>query len=101
MQFNQRLSALAAVLLLSFAALMYWSPPAFGQGAVPTAEQLDIFKNLSPDQQQAILQQLGTNGSGTLGSGLGSSDTNPDGTGSQGVLGQGANRRGAAADLEN
>jgi protein involved in polysaccharide export with SLBB domain len=40
---------------------------ALAQGVTPTAEQLDMFRNLSPEQQQAILQQL-TGGLGAQGS---------------------------------
>lgn len=42
---------------------------ALAQEATPTAQQLDIFRSLPSDQQQAILQQLGVSGSqgGALG----------------------------------
>lgn len=46
---------------------------AIAQAVAPTPEQLEIFRSLSPDQQQAILQQLGTTlGQGNLGGGTGS-----------------------------
>jgi polysaccharide export outer membrane protein len=35
------------------------SPPALGQDAVPSAEQLELLRNLSPEQREAILRQLG------------------------------------------
>jgi len=46
----------------------------YGQGATPSSDQIEMFRNLSPDQQQAILQSLGGAGSGGLGAltGLGS-----------------------------
>jgi polysaccharide biosynthesis/export protein len=100
MQFIQRLSAAAAVLVLVLAGILCPLPRAFGQGTTPTAEQLDIFKNLSQDQQQAILQQLGNGGGGALGSGLGSGNSEL-GSDATGATGQGANRRGAATDADN
>jgi polysaccharide biosynthesis/export protein len=54
----------------------------YGQGSVtPTADQIEMFRNLSSDEQQAILQSLGiTGGLGSAGGlgglgGLGSSTT--------------------------
>jgi polysaccharide export outer membrane protein len=43
---------------------------AFAQSVTPTADQLEMFRNLPPEQQQAILQQLsgGLGGLGSLGS---------------------------------
>jgi polysaccharide export outer membrane protein len=35
------------------------------QTPTPTAEQMEIFRNLPPDQQQAILESLGSSGSGS------------------------------------
>lgn len=102
MLLTQRLSAVAIVLVVLIAGALFPLPRAFGQSSSPTAEQLDIFKNLSPEQQQAILQQLGTSSGGISGSGSGISDLgSADGTGTPGVLGQGVNRRGATSDGEN
>jgi hypothetical protein len=43
-----------------------------GQGAaVPTPDQIEIFRNLTPEQQDAILKQLGGSGSGGSLGGLG------------------------------
>ena len=39
----------------------------YGQAVTPSADQIDMFRNLSPDQQQAILQSLGGSGTGGLG----------------------------------
>jgi protein involved in polysaccharide export with SLBB domain len=46
--------------LLTFAVSV---PPGIAQNA-PTTEQLQIFQGLSPEQQQAVLQQVGGGGSG-------------------------------------
>ncbi len=43
------------------------SNQALAQGMTPTADQLELFRNLPPEQQQAILRQL-TGGLGTQGS---------------------------------
>jgi hypothetical protein len=51
----------------------------YAQGITPTADQLDMFRNLPADQQQSLMRQLG--------GGLGSS-------GSLGSLGSGASRLG-------
>ena len=44
---------------------------------VPTAEQIEIFQNLPPDQQQAILEAMGTSG-GVSGVGTASRAARPD-----------------------
>jgi polysaccharide biosynthesis/export protein len=49
----------ARLLVLSMLAV----PAAYAQNA-PSAEQLQIFQSLSPEQQQAVLQQLGGNRDG-------------------------------------
>jgi polysaccharide biosynthesis/export protein len=62
----QRVAKLLAVLLACTAAPL--APlPAAAQGVSPTPEELQIFQGLSPEQQQAIMGQLG-------GGALGSSD---------------------------
>jgi polysaccharide biosynthesis/export protein len=67
----RRLPGLPALLVC--AAISLFSPlqPTHGQTATPTPEQIDIFRNLTPDQQQAILNQLG--GAGGAGDLLGGS----------------------------
>src|ERR1700675_3097031 len=76
MRVLRRRLVLLACLFLSMASLLGSADRVYGQSATPSADQIEMFKNLSPDQQQAILQSLG--GSGGLGglgglSGLGSS----------------------------
>lgn len=39
-------------------------PPALGQ--TPSAEQMEIYRNLTPEQQQAILESMGTAGAGGM-----------------------------------
>jgi len=58
------LTAFAIVLVTAAQTL---SPPAQAQSGTPTAAQLEIFRNLSPEQQQEILRQMSEGGSGTLG----------------------------------
>jgi len=63
-----------AILLASLILLLAGSAPsdeALAQSVTPTADQLDIFKSLSGDQQQAIIKQLGSVFGGTGISGLG------------------------------
>lgn len=70
MRLMQRFWAVPAAVLL--AAMSLWAPcqEAFGQAAIPSADQIEIFRSLSPDQQDAILKQLGGNG-GSGSGGLG------------------------------
>jgi polysaccharide biosynthesis/export protein len=64
-------SGLVAGLVVVVACCLYLAPRAFAQSAVPTEEQLQMFQGLTPEQQNAILQAIGGNGSqGGLG-GLG------------------------------
>lgn len=59
----------AAVLLLGLACLLLPADRVRGQtGSSPSSDELDIFRNLSPDQQQAVLGAFGTGGAGGLGS---------------------------------
>jgi polysaccharide biosynthesis/export protein len=79
MRVLRRWLVLLACLFLSTASFLSSSGRVYGQSATPSADQIEMFKNLTPDQQQAILQSLG--GSGGLGglsglSGLGSSTGN-------------------------
>jgi len=72
MRMMHRPLASAAVLL--FGALFAFCPVKRVEGqttTTPTADQLAIFQSLTPEQQDAILKQLGTaGGTGTLGTGL-------------------------------
>ncbi|MBV9344114.1 MAG: SLBB domain-containing protein [Gammaproteobacteria bacterium] len=68
---------LAAVLLLLLA-----SERSHAQGFTPTPEQLQIFQGLTPEQQDAILKQLGNvGGTGGTGTGLSSGGSNAERTG--------------------
>jgi polysaccharide biosynthesis/export protein len=85
MLFMQRMSAIAAALvftLILFAPLQRVS----GQAAAPSADQIDAFRSLSQDQQQAILQRLGLGGAGGLG-GIDSNAADADTADSTGSLG--------------
>src|SRR5579864_8130553 len=64
---------LAAALILLFGVFSLVPPGgrAQGQSISPNAEQLDIFKTLTPEQQDAVLRALGGSGSGALGGSLG------------------------------
>jgi polysaccharide export outer membrane protein len=94
MLLKQRLSAVAVGLVLVVLSIFSPLPRAFGQ----TAEQVDIFKSLTPEQQQAILQQLG-GGTGGLGSSSTDFESSSDTTGGlrQGTT---SGRRGAQTDIE-
>lgn len=51
--------------LLALFFLPVWAPIAPAQSVAPTAQQLETFKNLPPDQQQAVLNALsGSSGDG-------------------------------------
>jgi len=62
----------AAVMLL---AVLTLHSPAFAQVPTPTPEQLEMLRNLSPEQQEAILRQIsgGVGGGGLGGSSSGTS----------------------------
>jgi len=64
MRLMQRFWTVPAAVLI--AAISLWTPcqKALGQGGVPSADQIEIFRSLSPDQQDAILKQLGSGASG-------------------------------------
>src|SRR6185437_12869889 len=69
----RRSLAAAIGLILGFLAVLTLSPPLLAQTGSDT---LDIFKNLSPDQQESIMQALGGGlglGNGGLGGGTGGS----------------------------
>ena len=61
---RRRLVGLACF-FLSMTVFLASSDQVYGQSATPSADQIQMFQNLTPDQQQAILQSLG--GSGGLG----------------------------------
>jgi protein involved in polysaccharide export with SLBB domain len=61
----QRPFGLLAFLALAASSLLSPAERAHGQAAVPSADPLEIFRNLTPEQQDAILRQLG--GAGTTG----------------------------------
>src|ERR1700722_5144963 len=90
MRVLRRRLVLLAGLFLSMASLLGSADRVYGQSATPSADQIEAFKNLTPDQQQAILQSLGGAGGGLGGlgglSGLGSSSGNRQGqTGQSGA----------------
>jgi polysaccharide biosynthesis/export protein len=78
----RRRLVLLACIFLSVISLLGSSDRVYGQSSGgPTSDQIQMFQNLTPDQQQAILQSLGGSGGlGSLGglggqSGLGSSSS--------------------------
>ena len=79
---RRRLILLASI-FLSVISFLGSSDPVMGQttgGFTPSADQVEMFKNLTPEQQQAILDSLGGGSAGGLGglgalSGLGGSTT--------------------------
>ena len=79
MRVLRRRLVLLACLFLSMMSFLGSSDRVYGQTATPSADQIEAFKNLTPEQQQAILQSLG-GASGALGglgglTGLGSSSS--------------------------
>jgi len=72
MRVLRRRLVLLASIFLSITSILGSSDLALGQagGVTPSADQIEMFKNLSPDQQQSILQTLGGS-SGAGASGLG------------------------------
>jgi polysaccharide export outer membrane protein len=71
MLWMQRSLVLLAAVLLGAGSLWIPAERAFGQQVpTPSADQIEIFRNLTPDQQDAILRQMGGGGSGS-GGGLG------------------------------
>ena len=63
---RRRLVGLACF-CLSMTVFLASSDQVYGQSGGPSADQIQMFQNLTPDQQQAILQSLG--GAGGLGGG--------------------------------
>ena len=56
------------------AAMLFGSAGAVAQSPTPTAGQIDTFKNMSPEQQQAVLEAMGAGGGANAGSGVTRSD---------------------------
>jgi len=81
MRVLRRRLVLLASIFLSVTSFLGSSDRVFGQtgGFSPSSDQIEMFKNMTPDQQQNILQSIGgsSGASGALGglSGLGSSST--------------------------
>jgi polysaccharide biosynthesis/export protein len=78
-----RVSSIFAVAILAVALLMVSRPGHAQQGGGDFGQQMQLFNNLSPEEQQALLQRLngdqtGLTGSGALGApgGLGGVQTN-------------------------
>jgi protein involved in polysaccharide export with SLBB domain len=67
---TRRLNNLLAGVILAIVGLVSFNS-ALPQSVTPTAEQLDIFRSLPPEQQQTLLKQFG----GGLGGGLGGGST--------------------------
>ena len=63
-------------LLAAISTLLTPLPPAFAQAGNPTPDQIEMFRNLSPDQQDAVLRSFSGGGN----TGTGSSSLNLGGT---------------------
>ena len=60
--------------LLVLAAMLCGSVGAVAHTPSPTAGQIDTFKNMSPEQQQAVLEAMGAGGGANTRSGVTQSD---------------------------
>lgn len=58
--FSSRLRLLASILVLLIGCCGVLTP---GAAQTPSADQIEIFRDMSPEQQQAILESMGGNGS--------------------------------------
>src|SRR5579871_6200803 len=69
MRVLRRRLVLLASIFLSITSFLGSSDRVFGQtgGFSPSADQIEMFKNLTPDQQQAIIQSLGGSSGGASG----------------------------------
>lgn len=67
MRVNRGLLLTALAVLFPFVGLIH-SSAAVAQAAMPSAEQLEMLRSLSPEQRDAILQQLSGGRSGSTGS---------------------------------
>ena len=65
-------------LFAGFAVLLVGSLPTFSQ--VPTAEQLELLRSMSPEDREALLEQLGLSGAMVGDSSVGGLGNNPSGT---------------------
>jgi len=59
MRVMRSLRGCKAALLLIAGCILLHAPPVTAQSASPTPEQLQMFQGLTPEQQQAVLDQLG------------------------------------------
>lgn len=95
----RRMSAVAVALIF---AVLFLAPlqRASGQSTgAPSADQIDMFKSLTPEQQDAIIQRLGSNGGDISGLGSTSSDSDTGDTTSSSLLRQGTmGRRGTSTN---
>ena len=77
MRVMRRLRGLLAALVLIGGSFLCRVDGVLGQSNAPSAQELQIFQGLPPEQQQAIMEQLGnrgsdqTTGAGSLGNGQG------------------------------
>jgi protein involved in polysaccharide export with SLBB domain len=105
----ERLRILLAgcALVLVAAVLFTGGPAASAQGVMPSSDQLDMLRNLTPEQRDAILSQIGKGGSsgssGRSGSGGGTSDSTRGSSranrnGNRDATSQPDQRRGSRAD---
>lgn len=62
--FSSRLSRLGVLTALSFVSVLGLALPAEAQ--TPSADQIEIFQNMTPEQQQAILESMTGSGNGNL-----------------------------------
>lgn len=88
MRVLRRRLVLLACFFLSMTAFLASTDRVYGQASVtPSADQIEAFRNLSPEQQQAILQSLGGGGGGLSGLGGLSGAGGLSGTQRQNALG--------------
>jgi polysaccharide export outer membrane protein len=90
---------IAAFLGTAFMTIVLLSVPRHGQAQqADLSQEMQLFNNMTPDQQQAIMQKLGNGGSSMGGMGTGSTGSLGSLTGSAGLLG-GAPANGSQAVL--
>ena len=65
MRLMQPRFGLPALLFLALLSSFLPTQGTYGQQTAPSSDQLEIFRNLTPEQQDAILRQLGGTGVGT------------------------------------
>jgi polysaccharide biosynthesis/export protein len=65
MRLMQPRFGLPALLFLALLSSFLPTQGTYGQSTAPSSDQLEIFRNLTPEQQDAILKQLGGTGVGT------------------------------------